>query len=374
MARKQILFLIESLSGGGAEKVLVTLLQNLDSSKFDVTLCVVVDSGIHKNNLPSHIKYIPIIKEPTSFFKKILYKIKYKMVYEVLPLKLVYKLFVPHECDVEVAFVEGYCTKLLSYSTNEKSKKVAWVHTDLVNNHWIKSVYQNQLEELWSYHKYDIIIGVSSTVVNSVKKLYGIENVKILYNPIDSVSILKLANRQEKTNSERLRLVSTGRLVEQKGYDRLLRIFKRLIDDDYDIELLILGEGVERNKLQDYIKQNKLQNMVSMPGFVENPYAEMANCDLFICSSRSEGYSTAVTEALILGLPVVTTNCSGMDELLGNGEYGVIAENDEQKLCESLKNIIGNSDKMAYFKQKAIERGKSFSITNLMKPIEQILS
>ena len=367
------MLLIESLSNGGAEKVLVTLLQNLDTSKFDVTLCSIVDVGIHRKALPSNIKYISILKEPTSFITRIIYKIKYRLVYDILPLQLVYSLFVPHDSDVEVAFVEGFSTKLLSYSTNKKSKKIAWVHTDLINNHWIESIYQSKSEELRSYRKYDIIIGVSNTVVNSVKKLYELDNVKLLHNPIDSDSITNQA-RKGGHKSEKFRLVSVGRLVEQKGYDRLLRVFCRLIDKGFDIELLILGEGPDRDKLQSYIDQHNLQNRVDMPGFLENPYAEIVSCDLFICSSRSEGYSTAVTEALILGIPVVTTNCSGMDELLGNGEYGIIAENNEQKLYDAIENLLNNRDELSYFKQKAIERGKMFSISNLMNPIEQTFS
>ena len=377
MGRKRILFVIESLGRGGAEKVLITLLQNIERSKFNVTLCTIVDTGVHKKNIPQDIKYTTIISLKSfcgsQYLGNLVYKIKYKLVYNILPLTWVYKLFIPKGNDVEIAFVEGFTTKLVSHSSDKRSKKLAWVHTDLVNNHWIGSVYRNIKDELNSYKKYNRIIGVSKNVVSSIRTLYGLENVSVVYNPINSDEILEQATTSLLIPSQRFRIVSTGRLVEQKGYDRLLRIFKRLVDDGLDIELLLLGEGEDREKLQTFIDQHELQSRVYMPGFLENPFAEMSSCHLFVCSSRSEGYSTAVTEALILGLPVVTTECSGMDELLSNGKYGIITSNDEESLYAALKDIIKDRDKLEYYKQKSIERGQDFSLDKLMNSIEKLL-
>ena len=108
-------------------------------------------------------------------------------------------------------------------------------------------------------------------------------------------------------------------------------------------------------------------------GFQTNPYAYLKHCDLFVCSSVSEGYSTAVTEALILGLPVITTDCSGMNELLLNGKCGVITENSEDALYLGLKNILEHPDLLGYYKHQAQDRGKDFSLLNLLSPIEKIL-
>lgn len=373
--KKKVLFLIESLSGGGAEKVLVTLLNNLDRQKFDITLCTVVDVGCHKNILDNSIKYTSIISKQNNVIGKLWYKIKYRLIYKILPLELVYRLFVPNGNDVEIAFVEGYSTKLLSHSINKKSKKIAWIHIDLVNNHWIESVYRSRNEELDSYKKYDSLIGVSNTVRDSVRKLYGLNNVATIYNPIDSRQICAAgqSDNVEFSKNDRIRIVSIGRLVPQKGYDRLLRIINRLIGESFNVELTILGEGPDRVGLQKYINENRLEGRVFLPGFVENPYSLMAKSSLFVCSSRSEGYSTAVTEALILGVPIVTTMCSGMDELLNNGEFGIITKNDEDALYAGLRDLLSSEEKLSYYKQKAIERGKDFDLHKLLQPIETLL-
>lgn len=376
--RKNILFLIESLSGGGAEKVLVTLVNNLDRSKFDITLCCVVNTGKYVSALNSDVHYTYIIPDISSLkgIKRWYYSFLYHLVYQWLPLKWVYKLFVPQNKDVEVAFVEGFATKLLSYSTNRKSKKIAWVHTDLEKNHWTESIYKDIEEEQMCYQQYNQIITVSDTALSAFKRIFKEVRIPIqtLYNPIDSNEIL--SKGKEKIScikTSKIRLVSVGRFVHQKAYDRLLRIVNLLIQQNYPIELWIIGEGEERGSLENYIRDNGLEKVVTLWGFQTNPYAYLKYCDLFVCSSVSEGYSTAVTEALILGLPVITTDCSGMGELLDNGKYGIITENSEDALYQGLKNILEHSELLDYYRHQAQDRGKDFSLLNLLSPIEKIL-
>ena len=113
--RRKILFLIESLAGGGAEKVLTTLVNHIDQKKYDVTICSVVNTGNFRNNIPDNVSYSYIIPNPnscTSLWSRICYTLKYKLVYKWLPLSIVYRLWVPKGYDTEVAWVEGFATKL----------------------------------------------------------------------------------------------------------------------------------------------------------------------------------------------------------------------------------------------------------------------
>lgn len=380
MKQIKLLFLIESLSGGGAEKVLSTLLQHLDYSKFEVTLCCITDIGKYVEEVKPYVHYTYILPNPSNLkgWKKFIYKLRYKLIYNWLPLKWVYQWFVPHHADVEIAFVEGFATKLLSHSTNHKTKKIAWVHTDLIKNHWISIVYKNHQEELASYQSFYQIIGVSQTACDSINQLYNLSSkVTLLYNPIDSEYIKEQANKNITPKfplKEQTRIVSIGRLVPVKAYSRLLRIITKLKEENYPIELWLLGDGEERGSLEQYITEHQLESIVTLWGFQDNPYAYLKQCDLFVCSSISEGYSTAVTEALILGLPVITTNCSGMHELLKNGECGIITENSEEALYKGLKQLLDNPTQLQYYKEKAIERGKDFSLEKLMEPIEKLFS
>ena len=378
--RKKILFVIESLSGGGAEKILSVILRNTDTARFDVTLCCIVNTGQYLTDIPEHIKYKYIIPDPDdckSSWDKWIYRLKYKLVYSWLPLSWVYRLWIPKGNDFEVAFVEGFATKLISKS-NSRAKKVAWLHTDYGYNHWTTKIYRNNSEENNAYSAFDSVICVSEIVEQSLLKLYpNLKNTVVKHNPIDDRNIRQLSRKPATIilpiGDTSVKLVSTGRLVHQKGYDRLLPIVKRLIDDGLNVSLTILGEGGDRYLLEEYIGTNDLSGRVSLPGFVGNPYAVMARHDVFVCSSRAEGYSTAVTEALILGLPVVTTECSGMKELLGErNEYGIVTPNDDEALYQAVKSIVTDVDLLRSYKSKAEERGKDFSLSRLMKPIEEI--
>lgn len=375
---KKVLILIESLSGGGAEKVLSTMIQHIDYNKFDVTLCCVCNIGKYINIVKPYVHYTYIIPNPDEVngLRKYFYKLKYKLIYNWLPLKWVYQWFVPHHADIEIAYVEGFATKLLSHSTNKTSKKIAWVHIDLEKFHWTKTIYRNNKEEEKTYQKYDQIVTVSQTSQESFKREF--KNVKVpittMYNPIDSEEIIykskESINNDIPLKTNKIRLVSTGRFTIQKAYDRLLRIISKLIQENYKIELWLLGDGEQRNYLENIIKELHLENVVTLLGFQSNPYAYLSKCDLFVCSSISEGYSTAVTEALILGLPVITTDCSGMHELLKNGECGIITENSEEALYVGLKNLLNRPRQIDELKKKAEERGKEFSLNNLIGTIE----
>ena len=136
----------------------------------------------------------------------------------------------------------------------------------------------------------------------------------------------------------------------------------------------ILGEGTDREKLEKYIKQHHLETCVRLSGFQTNPYSYLAKADLFVCSSRAEGYSTVITEALILGLPIITTLCAGMQELLGeNGEFGLIVDNNEQSLYEGIKTLLSDDTRIKYYRQKSQERGIQFTLKNLMQEVNKKL-
>ena len=374
--RKKVLFVIESLSGGGAEKVLTVLLKHIDKTRFDVTLCTVVETGVYMDEVKKYVSCTSILGNPNrkTFLGKAWYRFKYKCVYNWLPLKWVYRLFIPQGNDVEVAFVEGFATKLMAASSNKQAKKLAWVHIDLAKYHWIKSVYKDVHEEQASYQKYDQVIGVSKQVTNSVQHLYHLKDVITCYNPIESDVILKWAgeNLSLPSKKESLRLVSVGRLVPQKAFDRLLRVVNRLYKEGFSLELWLLGDGEQRPLLEQYIRDKNLEAIVTLWGFQTNPYPYLQHSDLFVCSSVSEGYSTAVTEALIIGLPVVTTACSGMDELLDNETYGIITENDEGALYEGVKKCFTQSDLLNAYKEQAIQYKDRVTLKQQMSHIEEL--
>lgn len=372
---KKILFFIESLSGGGAEKVLITLLNHIDYSIYQITLLTLVDTGVLKNNLDfSKLEYRTIIKNSNNPILKFWYKVKYKLIYRYLPSNIVNKWIIPQKgFDTYIAFTEGYCTKILAHT---HKKKYAWVHIDLKALPWTinEGIYKNKQEEKNTYSNYNKVICVSNSVKRIMQEEYGLEHIETIYNPIDTKEIITKSQEVNYIDtSAGFNLISIGRLVQQKGYDLLIPIVSKLVKEGINVHLYILGTGAEKEQLESIIASEGINHNIHLLGFQENPYSIMKNMDLFVCSSRSEGYSLVIAEALTLGLPVVSMNCSGPNELLDNNKYGTLCDNYE-KLYQAIRTAITDKEYYLDLKEKAAKRKDFFDITTTMKQIDQLLS
>ena len=388
--KKKVLFLIHTLQVGGAEKVLVNLVNKMDKTKYDITVMTVINTGSFRNNLDKDIKYKSIINSKffnrkskdnsgnlfnkTSKLKIFLSKI-YQFMWRHINCKKIYEKYIKDDYDIEIAFLEGISAKLISKSTNTKSKKIAWIHVDLINETKTKGFFKNHKEEANSYNEFDNIVCVSEVVKKQfIKKFnYDPNKVVVKYNPIDQDMIKLMSNEKIMINKNRLTLCTIGRLSVQKGYDRLIRVVSRLNKDNINFDLWIIGVGAEEDNLRRLIKEYSTNN-VYLLGYQKNPYPYIKKSDLFVSSSRAEGFSTVVSEAIILEKPVVTTNCSGMEELLGkDSTYGLICENDEDALYIALKDILTNKEKYEYYKKKVKERKSLFDLDKSIKSIEGLL-
>lgn len=367
---KKILFLLHTLNGGGAEKVLVDLVNNLDKDEYRITVQTISDIGIYRSQLDDNIHYTSMVSMKSPLFQKIVSG----LIAHYVPPKLVYKKFIKENYDYEVAFIEGAATKIISASSNNNAIKYAWVHTDLFNNFGSNNYYPNEAVHKTAYTKFNKIICVSQTVSDGFIKRFGIfSNLVVKYNVFDNVNIIdKSLACIDATKKNSFRIISVGRLSYEKGYDRLLEAIKNLKSDKFDIELWIIGEGPERPGLEKYISQHDLEKNVTLWGFQDNPYKYMVNADLFVCSSRAEGYSTVIAEALILQIPVVTTNCSGADELLDGGKYGIITQNTTDDIYQALKKLLLDEELYIDLKDKAKERSSFFKKEILLEDIIEL--
>ena len=375
---KKIMIMTNNLVGGGAEKVLQTLVNNLDKEKYNITLY-----SLHYNieNLELfssqiHYRYIFGYQKKNflhDVFFNILDKIKGKL-FIALPPSIFYRMYIKGKYDVEIAFIEGESTKIISGSPNNRSKKYAWVHIDLINNPWTKVVYKTTEEEKQCYKKFDKVFCVSSNVKEAFDKKYNTHNSFVQYNPVDEKEIIDKSKERNIEKQADLQLVTLGRLVPQKGYDRLLECVKKLKDNGYkDYNIWILGDGEQKEKLEKYIKINNLSDYVTLLGFKENPYPYIAASDGFICSSRSEGFSTVATESLILGKPIYTVNCAGMKELFGEYNCGMIVENDDVQLYKMMIKIITNKEIANNYAKNIEKRKRFFTLTKRLNEIKIIL-
>lgn len=373
---KKVLFVIESLGGGGAEKVLTTIVKYLDKSKYDITVLLVTEVGIYLKEVKKHCRVVamlPSYDSLESFVDKLKYKLDYKYIYSSSPRK-VYKKYIKEEYDIEIAFVEGYATRLIANSPNKNSKKIAWVHIDMKENPYADQYYKSLEEHIECYKNFNDVICVSSSVKKVMEDKFKLENnLKVIYNPIDAHQILEKAKEfTVKKDLTKTNIITVGRLENQKGFDRLINAIGRINSDKLNIHLNVLGEGSKYNELKDLIHLNKLENTVSLLGFKKNPFPWVLSSDIFICTSRAEGYSLVIAEAMVLGIPIISVNCSGPNELLDFGKYGLLIENSDSAIRDVLCSIVDKNINLENLKLLSNHRGKDFKLANILEQIEEV--
>ncbi|GAB6168211.1 glycosyltransferase [Clostridium carnis] len=362
---KKVMFLIPNLKGGGAEKVLVDIINKLDTKKFNITLILLNKQGVYLNKINKNIN----IKALTSSNKIMLELQKYLIVF--FP-RLYYKLKIKEKYDVEIAFLEGLGTKLISRSNNKQSKKIAWIHIDLLKKHWTKKLYFFKGEEN-SYNKFNEIIFVSKDSLNSFEKLFQVKNAnkKIIYNPIITEEVIALANKEE-IKFDKFTIVSVGRLNKQKGYDLLIRAHANLVKK-YNHNLLILGEGEERLEIENLINSLNVRNTVSLKGFTNNPYPYIKAANLIVSSSRTEGYPLVLLEAVILEKAIIATNVTGNKEILNYGESGIMCECNVEDIEKNIEKVLKNKELLIEYENRSKKRKLQFNYKEIINEIESLL-
>lgn len=366
---KKVLFLIHDLGQGGAEKVLVNLVNHMDHSKFDITVMTLFDCGENRQFLSRDIHY-------KTWFKKMVSGNSHIM--KLISPQMLHRLIVKDHYDIEVAYLEGPCARVISGCSDPTVKLVSWIHIEQHTEKQVAQSFRSVNEAKWCYKKFNKIVSVSETVEQDFRNALELEaSYEVLYNTNDSDKIQKLSTEDigdASFQSNEIKVVGVGKLLKSKGFDRILRVTKRLLEENYPIHTYILGDGPERPMLEKYISENQIEGYVTLLGYQLNPYKYVTQCDLFICASYAEGFSTAATEALILGVPVCTVEVSGMKEMLGkNNEFGIVTENNDEALYEGVKSLLTDSSRMAYYRKKAVERGKTFNTENTVKAVENML-
>lgn len=366
----KVLFLIPSLDKGGAENVLINLVNNMNSDKFLVTVQTIFDHDSQKNLLNPSVKYKSFMQKPFHGNSRLM---------AIIPAGVLYKRIINEKYDVVVSYLEGPTSHIINGCPYSETKKVAWIHTAFDTDRSFYAGFRSKTKAIEAYQKYDRIAFVAQMAQERFCQIAGCDFLqsRVLYNTIESDKIAQYSNEaiDDMTfDQTEINIISVGKIQPVKGYDRLARIHKRLRDDGINIHTYLLGEGEQQSEIEKYIREKKLQTSFTFLGFRNNPYKYVAKADLYVCSSRREGFSTSVTESLIVGTPVVSTRCSGMQELLGDkNEFGIITDNDEDSLYHGIKKMLLTSGLLDHYKCKAKERAEKFSTAKTVAAVEEML-
>lgn len=356
---KKVMFLIESFNYGGVGKVLYDLVRLLNNN-YEITIYVINNTGVYKDMLPSNIKFKYILNKESRFKRKLFNFMIYRY-----PNKFFYKMFIRGKYDVEIAFMENYPTKIISCSPNKHSKKIAWIHTDLIKNTYSDSIYNSINQHKEAYEKFNDIVCVSKSAQEAFEtKFHIVGNVKTIYNPIIMHEIIKKSQEGGFTDKYTgIRILTIGRLSREKGQDIVIKVALKLKKNGYNFRWYLVGDGNIRTDLERDIKRYVLMDNLILLGARDNPYSYLKQCDIYVQPSRYEGYCMSLQEAIIFRKPIVSTDFSGAREQLENKKTGLIVEVNEEKIFEAISKLINNKELRVEFSENL--KTKSFNNNSL---------
>ena len=360
---------------GGAERVLIDTVNNMNPNKYDITVIAIYKQSVYDNYqiqfkdlFNDYIKFRYLVDNTNA--------LKYKLfnyTYARFDKGKIYSRYIKEVYDIEVACYEGMPTEFISYSTNSCSKKYAWLQTD--NARLYKGKTKEYIQNVRTiYEKYDWVVGSSSRVVESFEKFFPGMKTKMVHNVFQSDSIINKSFEPCKIipKNETVILLTVGRLTPVKGYERLLNAVNRLKIDGFSFELYMLGDGELKDSFKSFVDQNNLNDCVKLLGNQDNPYAFMRNSSFLVCSSIAEGFSTVAVEAILCELPVLTTKVAGMTDIFGECKCGEICDNSEEGIYQMLKYQLQHPELRKVYADECKKRMGFFSIEKRIKDIEAL--
>ena len=338
---KKILFGITSLTLGGAERVLVDLANKL-CEKYEITIFTIYANGELEKQLSKNVNLKTLYKK--QYLELSNWERKIVPIKVLLNKKKIYNNYIKANYDVEISFLEGPITRLFGVRNN-KTRKISWIHNDisLVFGNGLKAKLKRFIDKI-VYSKYDTLVFVSKENLKNFNETYKIlADVKkeVIYNYIDTNRIIEKAEEKTETgfSKKSINLVTVARLVPQKAIGRFIEVHSKLINEELNHEVYVIGDGPEKEKLEKSIKENNVENSFHLLGKKENPYPYIKNANYFCLLSNFEGYGMVLEEAKILGKPIIITNTAAR-EAVENYKNSIILENSKEGIYNGLKEIL----------------------------------
>ena len=345
---KKILFLIPDLSVGGAEKVLVNLVNNLDQSKFDITVQTLFAGGVNEQFLKAGIKLRHCFKRVFRGNSQLL---------KLLSPKQLYKLFVKEHYDIVVSYLEGTVSRIVSGCHVPNTKLVSWIHVQQETNSKFSYAFRDLNEAKNCYSKFDKIVCVSEYVKSDFKRLSDyIGDLVVLYNTNETNQILELSKHPMSVDfdKEQINICVVGKITKHKGVLRVLNIQKKLIDDGYNTHIYFLGTGPLENDVVRFVEMNKIENKITLLGYNTNPYNYIRSSDMFLCASYGEGFTMTLTDPYTEKLP--------HDSARIICEYSVLTDMEKElNITELTKKLSGYKENFFFY--MVVENGTEIEYT-----------
>lgn len=394
---KKVLFVIDSLHCAGAEKSLTTLLSLLDYSKYDVDLQLFGYGGALEELVPKEVnilKPMEYIKFSSLSTKNAVIKSLKNMNFKMLSSRLKFSLAIRKnnysnaqkariywqkvsnvieennkEYDIAISYAQGVPTFYVAEKVCAK-KKLAWVNVSYKLGDEDRA-FQEQF-----YDKYNKIVAVSDSAKNIFLETFPkyTNKLEIIYDINDANFIRRMSEQGQSYNDNYtgLRILTIGRLANQKGYDIALEACKILKEKEIEFKWYSLGIGPLKEEIEKYINENNLENNFKLLGVKSNPYSFIKDCDIYVQTSRFEGFGIAIAEARMLNKPVVTTRFDAVYNQMKDRKNGLVVDMNSQGIVNGILELINNkkltNEIISYLKTE--KKGNTEELEKFYKLIE----
>ena len=377
---KKILFMISSMNIGGVEKSLLSLLSAIPKDKYEITILTLDKKGGFLEYIPNNVKLIeaewfkyikPLIMDsPQNIIKRYIKNYEFlkipSFIYSYFKSKKTNDRYIYYkhvlksipECKEKYDAAIAYAgpTEIIDAYISRKvkaEKKIAWVHFDISKHKINKKLYNNL------YERFDKIFAVSNECKKKLDEIIPAVRNKseVLFNIVseDLINEMSESYVDFDDNYKGIKIITVGRLSKEKGQDLAIKTLAKLKKDRYDVKLYCIGEGNSRQEFEQLIKEYKLEENFLLLGATSNPYPYIKNADIYVQTSRHEGYCLTLAEAKALNKPIVTTDFIGAYEQIKNNENGIIVSCNENDLADAIKKLIGKKEICSRFSNKLRE-------------------
>lgn len=374
--KKQILFIDGPLGGGGAERVLIDILRNIDYEKYDVDLALICRGGILMDEVPAQVNVIELWNG-YSFGYKIALRLSNLFHCNWLLSRKINSDKLKKKYDIEISFLEGMPLKLGALRKSS-SKKATWVHADLYTHRYEESQFYSG-EEIRAYNKMDIVVNVSRDCETAFLKRFPqcSSEMRVIYNPIDRSKIEKMAvepsEYMSETKDNTLTIITVGRLTPPKKPERLLQVAKLARENNLPVRFKWVGDGELRASMESMRDEMGLHDIVEFTGFTKNPFPHIKTADIMMVTSDFEGFCLVICEAMCLGVPVISTRTAGPTEIIENDKYGVLTDFTPESLYKALENWVRHPEIRNEIARSALDRPNAYDVKQTIKSLYELI-
>lgn len=366
MTKIKILFILASMNGGGAERVVLNTIRHIDRSRFEPALALLRNKGDYLEMLPPDVSVYDLKTARSR--------------YAILPIARVIRRNRPDVVVSAAAYINAtiyMATKISGHDLH----LVMWSHTFESKNMRQASPLIRLLSR-WFYAKAEIVIALTGEISKDLQENFNLPSnkIRVIPNPIDLKGVQSQSKEsvedpwfQEEVRRDFPLIIAVGSLVRAKGFPCLLHAFAK-VRESLKVRLVILGRGKELQELKALSEDLNIAQEIAFLGFESNPYKYMAKADLFVLSSLWEGFPSVLLEAMACGIPIVSTACSsGPDEILTPGVNGLlVSPADCEALAEAISKVIRDEQMRQRFSAAAQEKVVEFDLGNIIGYYEDL--